>query len=96
MAERNKKGQFGKGNGFAKGRKKGTQFQYSKYREMASSYIPSIIKQLCEMAVGGDIQAAKVVLDRSWPAAALEIAEMELMIDDLIDQIEELKAESSS
>ena len=88
-------GQFKAGNGFAKGRKRGTQLKYSQYRKMAASYIPSIVKELCEMAVNGDIAAAKIILDRSWPVGAEEIQNMEKLIAELSTRIEELQARAA-
>jgi predicted ester cyclase len=69
-SERQPNGQFGKGNTQAKGRKKGTRLKYTQYQKMAATHIPAIIEKLCQLAVDGDVVAAKVIFDRSWPVGA--------------------------
>ncbi len=58
-----KKGQSGN----PKGRKKGAQTQSSRLREQLESSSNQIISKVIELAIGGDIQALKLCLERICP-----------------------------
>ena len=59
---------FQKGiSGNVAGRKPGNA-KVAKLRELIADDIPDIIAKLTEMALGGDVQAAKVLIERTIPA----------------------------
>ena len=73
------------------GRPRGSRSKFTKYKRMAASHVPAIIEKLCLLAKDGDIQAAKVVLDRSWPVHGEEVEAMEKLITELTERVEQLQ-----
>lgn len=73
--DRTPAGTFAKGNKLSKGRKKGSKNRSTILREamaektsvMLSKKTPKVLKVVLEAAMGGDLQAAKMVLDRTIP-----------------------------
>ena len=72
------------------GRPKGSTDRFSKYRRMVEKRMPDVIATVLEMALDGDLQAARLLLNRVWPEGAEEIRDMEKLIDVLAARVEEL------
>jgi hypothetical protein len=63
---------FKKGtSGNPAGRKPGTVTKVGKLRAGIEAHVPGILETLAELAKGGDVQAAKILLDRVLPALRL-------------------------
>lgn len=68
-------GTFAKGNKLSKGRKKGSKNKATILREAMqnktsktlSKQTPAVLKVVLDAAKGGDLQAAKMILDRTIP-----------------------------
>jgi hypothetical protein len=88
MVDRDGKGRFVQGYGGGPGRPKGSTDRYAKYRALVDPDLPNLIKKLMAMALEGDVTAARILLDRVWPAQAEEIRDMELAIDELAERLE--------
>jgi hypothetical protein len=59
---------FEKGqSGNPAGRPKGIPNRLTKYREQVAAHLPEIIDKLVAMAKGGDLQAAKILVDAVIP-----------------------------
>lgn len=68
MAERAAKGRWKAGaSGNPAGRKPGTG-AVGKLRAVIAKRVPAIIAKLVDQALGGDVQAAKLLLERTLPA----------------------------
>ncbi|MFK7912114.1 MAG: DUF5681 domain-containing protein [Akkermansiaceae bacterium] len=82
-------GQFKPGqSGNPNGRPKGTRNRYTRYRKQIEAHVPDIIEKLVKMAMDGDIAAARVLLDRVWPAGAEEELELRDRIEELEHRLE--------
>ena len=70
MNERDDRGRFGKGNGGGPGRARGSRNRNTiLLDEIAQDAAVGLLRTVIEAAQGGDLSAAKLVLDRVWPAA---------------------------
>lgn len=65
MKHRFEKGQSGN----PAGRPRGRADSRNRYREMLQPHIPEVLDKLVELAKDGDVAAAKLVLERTVPAA---------------------------
>lgn len=65
--EKPKRGRWASGvSGNPAGRKPGTG-KVSRLRESLNPHLPKILKKLVSMALGGDVQAARILLERTIP-----------------------------
>ena len=53
--------------------------------------MPEILDAMIELAKGGDVTAARVLMARMWPEQAIEIESMEQLIETLSQRVEELQ-----
>jgi hypothetical protein len=54
-------------SGNAKGRPKGTRNWTAKFRDQLSDRVPEVLEKLIEQAAAGDVQAARLILERTLP-----------------------------
>jgi len=91
---RNKDGKFGKGNRSG-GRTAGIKDRLSKYREVCDEDFEALISKVMEMALAGDLGAAKLIMDRMWALPTQASLSLESEVDDLIGMIEGLTSDDS-
>ena len=73
---RDARGRFGKGNTFSPGRPRGLGSK--KLRDLIGPESEqAILDKLLELALGGDVSALKIFMDRLFPAPAAREAELE-------------------
>jgi hypothetical protein len=55
-------------SGNPKGRPKGIVDRRTQYRELINSHVPEVINRVVDAALGGDIRACKLLLDKVLPS----------------------------
>jgi len=90
-AERDARGRFLPGNRCAKGNphaKKVQQLRSTLMRSVTGSELRSIIKSLLAKAAGGDVHAAKLILDRTLgPPVALDLEERISRLEEVLENL---------
>ncbi len=92
MGERNRKGQFVLGNTMSNGRKPGASDRYAIYKKACRPKMPELIEKLMEMALNGDLVAAKLILDRMWIVSNQQMIDLQAEIDELKELLNQRRA----
>lgn len=78
-------------SGNPSGRPRGSKDRYTKFREMVEGDTPDIIRKVVQIALDGDLAAARIILDRVWPQDSereLELRDEMAAIMTRLDQLE--------
>lgn len=65
--------------------------QRDEYRAMLDKETPAVLAKVIELALDGDLQAAKIILDRSMPVQTIVMADLEQQLEELRERLDKYR-----
>jgi lambda repressor-like predicted transcriptional regulator len=86
-AQRNNKGQFGRGNTVG-GRRKGGLNKATLFNTLTDDKAEELIKKIIDQALDGCLPSQRLWADRYFPIATMQIEQLQSQLDEIKDLLE--------